>query len=58
MIVRSDVVLPQVSVLDSIMAHREARNSEALVAFFLHNGSKRTSVGDRDSPGYADGIVP
>ena len=36
MIVRSDVVLPQVNVLDSTMAYREAGNLEAPVALFLH----------------------
>src|SRR5215475_3271895 len=36
MTVRSDVVLPQVNVLDSTMAYREAGNSEAPVALFLH----------------------
>ena len=36
MTVRSDVVLPQVNVLGSTMAYREAGNSEAPVALFLH----------------------
>ena len=36
MTVRSDVVLPQVNVLDSTMAYREAGNLEAPVALFLH----------------------
>jgi haloalkane dehalogenase len=31
-----DVVLPQVSVLDSTMAYREAGNPDAPVALFLH----------------------
>ena len=33
---RSDVVLPQVNVLDSKMAYRQAGNPEAPVALFLH----------------------
>jgi haloalkane dehalogenase len=36
MTARSDVVLPQVNVLDSTMAYREAGNSEAPIALFLH----------------------
>src|SRR6266567_6855668 len=36
MTVRSDVVLPQVNVLGSTMAYREAGNPEAPVALFLH----------------------
>jgi haloalkane dehalogenase len=36
MTVRSDVVLPQLNVLDSTIAYREAGNSEAPVALFLH----------------------
>src|SRR5882762_1131544 len=36
MTVRSDVVLPQVNVLGSTMAYREAGNLEAPVALFLH----------------------
>src|SRR5215468_12780582 len=36
MTVRSDVVLPQVNVLGSTMAYREAGNHEAPVALFLH----------------------
>src|SRR5215470_208189 len=36
MTVFSDVVLPQLSVLDSTMAYREAGDSEAPVALFLH----------------------
>lgn len=36
MTVRSDVVLPQVNVLSSTMAYREAGNLEAPVALFLH----------------------
>jgi haloalkane dehalogenase len=36
MTIRSDVVLPQVNVLDSTMAYREAGNSEAPIALFLH----------------------
>jgi haloalkane dehalogenase len=36
MTIRSDVVLPQVNVLGSTMAYREAGNSEAPVALFLH----------------------
>jgi len=36
MTVRSDVVLPQVNVLDSTMAYREAGNIEAPLALFLH----------------------
>ena len=36
MTVRSDVVLPQVNVLGSTMAYREAGNFEAPVALFLH----------------------
>jgi haloalkane dehalogenase len=36
MTVRFDVVLPQVNVLGSTMAYREAGNSEAPVALFLH----------------------
>jgi haloalkane dehalogenase len=36
MTVHSDVVLPQVNVLGSTMAYREAGNSEAPVALFLH----------------------
>src|SRR5262250_2205673 len=36
MTIRSDVVLPQVNVLGSTMAYREAGNLEAPVALFLH----------------------
>jgi haloalkane dehalogenase len=36
MTVRSDVVLPQVNLLGSSMAYREAGNAEAPVALFLH----------------------
>lgn len=36
MTVHSDVVLPQVTVLDSTMAYREAGDPEAPVALFLH----------------------
>jgi haloalkane dehalogenase len=36
MTVRFDVALPQVNVLDSTMAYREAGNREAPVALFLH----------------------
>ena len=36
MTVRFDVVLPQLNVLDSTMAYREAGNPEAPVALFLH----------------------
>src|SRR5215475_9013075 len=36
MTVHSDVVLPQVNVLDSTVAYREAGNPEAPVALFLH----------------------
>ena len=36
MTVLSDVVLPQVNVLGSTMAYREAGNLEAPVALFLH----------------------
>jgi haloalkane dehalogenase len=36
MTVRSDVVLPQVNVLGSTMAYRQAGNPEAPVALFLH----------------------
>src|SRR5947207_16023895 len=36
MTVRSDVLLPQVNVLGSTMAYREAGSSEAPVALFLH----------------------
>src|SRR5215831_9113585 len=36
MTVGSDVVLPQMNVLDSTIAYREAGNSEAPVALFLH----------------------
>jgi haloalkane dehalogenase len=36
MTARFDVVLPQVNVLDSTMAYREAGDSEAPVALFLH----------------------
>src|SRR5438552_18718840 len=36
MTVRSDVLLPQVNVLGSTMAYREAGSSEAPTALFLH----------------------
>ena len=36
MTIRFDVVLPQVSILDSTIAYREAGNSAATVALFLH----------------------
>ena len=44
MTVRSDVVLPQVNVLGSTMAYREAGNLEAPVALFLH-GNPTSSIG-------------
>jgi haloalkane dehalogenase len=44
MTVRSDVVLSQVNVLDSTMAYREAGNSEAPVALFLHGNPTSSYV--------------
>jgi haloalkane dehalogenase len=44
MTIRSDVVLPQVNVLDSTMAYREAGNSEAPIALFLHGNPTSSYV--------------
>jgi haloalkane dehalogenase len=44
MTARSDVVLPQVNVLDSTMAYREAGNPEAPVALFLHGNPSSSYI--------------
>src|SRR6266542_7062102 len=44
MTVRSDVVLPQVNVLGSTMAYREAGNLESPIALFLHGNPTSSYV--------------
>src|SRR6266704_100233 len=44
MTVRSDVVLPQVNVLGSTMAYREAGKLEAPVALFLHGNATSSYI--------------
>ena len=41
-----DVVLPQLNVLGSTMAYREAGNPEAAVALFLHGNPPRRTVAE------------
>ena len=45
-----DVVLPQVSVLGSTMAYREAGNPDAPVALFLHGTRPRRTYGGMSFP--------
>jgi haloalkane dehalogenase len=52
MTVLSDAVLPQVSVLGSTMAYREAGDAEAPVALFLH-GNPTSSYIWRNCPSSA-----
>jgi haloalkane dehalogenase len=42
--VRYDVVLPQVSVLGSTMAYREAGNPDGPVALFLHSDATSSYI--------------
>ena len=46
MSVLTDVALPQVNVLGSTMAYREAGDREAPVALFLHGNQPRPTFGE------------
>jgi haloalkane dehalogenase len=53
MTVPSDITLPQVSVLDSTMAYREAGDREAPVALFLHGNPTSSYIWRKILPAVA-----